>query len=125
MAYNITNLSSTSTIKKFIFIVIFIVSLVIIKNLATSIYDLWSKQDLVVDTRDELENEKKENLKLKAQLTYVKSEEFIETEARDKLFMVKEGEKGVIVPSDLLIKKKEKDLEEIPAWKQWVNLFTN
>lgn len=123
MAYNITKSSSASTIKKIGFVIFVLVCLFIIKNLVTSIYNLWSKQDLVIETREELEKEKKDYKKLKAQLSYVKSDEFIETEARDKLFMVKEGEKGVIVPKNLIVTESKEKKVELPPWKQWINLF--
>jgi len=100
-----------------------IICIVVINTLARSIYDLWHKQDLVVKAKDDLKHEKLENLELKAQLAYVKSDEFVETEARDKLFMVKPGEADVIVPEDLIKVEEEKEVIIVPAWQQWVNLF--
>lgn len=123
MAYNITKLRSSSTIKKIAFFVTIIVSIIIINGLIRSIYDLWSKQDLVVNARDELDIEKQKNEELKAQLSYVKSDEFIEEQARNKLFLVKPGESGVIVPRNLIEKKEEKKVVIIPNWQQWINIF--
>ena len=112
MAYNITKLRSTSTIKKVAFIFIIIISLIII-----------NKQDLVDKARQDLNVKKQENEELKVQLTYVKSNEFVESQARDKLFLVKPGESAVIVPPELIKKKKKEKPPPLPAWKQWVNLF--
>lgn len=123
MAYNITKLRSSSTLKKVSFFVIIIVSVIIINGLVRSIYDLWNKQDLVVNARTELNKEKQKNEELKAQLGYVKSDEFIEQQARNKLFLVKPGESGVIVPKDLIKKREEKKVEVTPNWQQWINLF--
>lgn len=123
MAYNITKISSTSTVKKILYILIVIVCILIINGLIHSIYDLWKKQDLVASAREELVREKRENQELKAQLVYVQSEEFVEEEARNKLFMVKPGEAGVIVPQELIKKKEEKKEVFVPNWQQWVNLF--
>jgi cell division protein FtsB len=123
MAYNITKLSSTSTAKKAAFFITIIVCLIIINGLVRSIWDLWHKQDLVVNAKHELSKQKQENQELKAQLTFVKSNEFVEKEARDKLFLVKPGESGVIVPQNLIQKKEEKVVIVAPNYIQWVNLF--
>ncbi len=123
MAYNITKLSGASTIKKFFYFVVIIISLITIQNLVRSIYNLWNKQDLVVKAKKDLDREKQENQQLKTELSYVKSQEFIEEEARNKLFMVKPGESGVIVPQDLIKKKEVKKEIELSNWQQWINLF--
>jgi cell division protein FtsB len=123
MAYNITKLSSTSTVKKIIFLITIVASILIINSLVRSIFDLWGKQGLLVKANDELSRQKEENRDLRQQLSYVKSDQFIEEEARDKLFMVKPGESGVIVPQNLLSQKEVKKVIVLPAWQQWVNLF--
>ena len=94
--------------KKVLFFAGVLICILTINGLARSIYDLWHKQDVVVSSKTDLEKEKKENERLKQQLVFVKSQEFIESEARNKLFMVKPGESGVIVPTDLIEKKVEK-----------------
>lgn len=100
-----------------------IVCLFIINGLVRSIYDLWHKQDLVVSAKTELERERKENERLNQQLVLVQSQAFIESEARNKLLMLKPGESGVIVPQELIEKKVEKKAPEPPNWQKWVNLF--
>lgn len=77
----------------------------------------------MVKAKKELIREKQENQRLKVQFSYVKSEEFVESEARNKLFMVKPGESGVIVPQDLIKKKEEKREIELANWQLWINLF--
>lgn len=109
--------------KKILFFAGILICVVTINGLARSIYDLWHKQDVVVSARIELEKEKKENERLKQQLVLVNSQEFIESEARNKLLMVKPGEEGVIVPSDLIEKKAPKKVSEPPNWQKWINLF--
>ena len=125
MAYNITNLSTTSTVKKIIFFAAIIVCLVVINNLARSIYDLWNKQDLIVNANNDLKKEKEENLKLKQEFVRVKNTNFIEEEARDKLFLVKPGESGVILPSNIGEDSKKEIVvkDESPNWQKWVNRF--
>jgi len=77
----------------------------------------------VVKAKNNLEKEKKDNLRLKSQLTFVKSDQFIEEEARNKLFMVKPGESGVILPSNLGSGKPGAPARELPNWQKWLNLF--
>lgn len=123
MAYNITKMSSPSTIKKIFFAVVIIACMIVIQNLIRSIYDLWNKQDLVIKAQKDLDREKQEYQRLKAQLTFVKSEEFIEEEARNNLFLVKPGESEVIVPEELIKKRRIKDKPETPNWQKWINLL--
>ncbi len=110
--------------KKIFFLATIIILLVIIQNLIVSIYDLWSKRDIVAKASQTLENEKKKNQELKAKLEEVENTEFIETEARNKLFLVKPGEQEVIIPDELVEKKEVKKPEkEIENWEKWLSLF--
>lgn len=108
--------------KRVIFFIILIVSMFIIKNLVSSIYNLWQKQDLIVSAQKELENEKERNQEIKSKLSYVKSQEFIEEEARNKLFLVKEGEKEILLPP-LPSSQDKKQEPPKPNWKKWMELF--
>lgn len=123
MAYNIIKSNPASTIKTVLFIVAVIISLIIINVLARSIYDTWQKKDLVVKAKTNLIQEKEENRKLKLQLSMAKNPEFVEKEARDKLFMVKPGESGVIIPQELVKEKKDKEVKIVPNYRQWINLL--
>lgn len=112
--------------KKILFISTIIASIFIINNLVRSIYTLWNKQDLLVKAEKNLEVKKKENEELKKQLVVVKSPDFVEKEARNKLFMVKPGESQIVIPEDLLkasesAKQRVQDLR--PNWKKWWDLF--
>lgn len=107
--------------KKVLFIVIVSVLLVIINNLIRSIYDIWQKKDFVTQAEKELSFQKQENQRLKSALSYSKTQEFIEREARNKLFMVKEGEQKVLLSKDSEEVQEKK--EKLPNWKQWWNLF--
>lgn len=109
--------------KKILFFAVVIVCLITINGLVRSIYDLWKKQDLLVSAQKDLESAKKENQKLRKDLSYVKSNEFVESEIRNKLFLVKPGESGVIIPSSLTAKKPPVPIPEPPNWQKWLNLF--
>jgi cell division protein FtsB len=110
--------------KKALYIVIVIVCLLIINGLLRSIYDLWSKQDLLVSAQKELEAEKLKNAKLKGELSFVQSDQFIDETAHNKLFLVKPGEQQVLISKDLISKNEaKKRAENIPNWQKWLQLF--
>jgi cell division protein FtsB len=112
--------------KKVVYLLILIVSLFIINNLIRSIFSLWQKHDLIGEAQKELQQEKNENQRLQDQLDRVKRAEFVEEEARNKLFMVKPGEKVVIMgntPSSADQKRSASKVVSIPTWRQWWNLF--
>ena len=108
--------------KKIIFIIIVVILLFIINNLVNSVFNIWQKKDFVTQSQKELDFQKQENQRLKSALSYSQTQEFIEREARDKLFMVKEGEQKVLIPQE------SENSQEIlkdndPNWKKWWNLF--
>lgn len=110
--------------KKAAFILIVIVLLLIINGLVHSIYDLWNKKDLVASARRELAQEELKNKKLKADLSYVQTNQFIEQQARNKLFLVKPGEQQVLISQNLIDNSKsQKPAQNIPNWQKWLNLF--
>ena len=107
--------------KKIIYIGGMLVLVLIINGLAHSIYDLWSKRDVLTEAQRTLEREKEENQKLKQDLSRVNTREFIEQEARNKLFLAKPDERVVIIP--VASKSAEKKVAEKPNWKKWIDLF--
>lgn len=111
--------------KRIGFSIFVIVSLVIIYNFVHSIYTLLHKKDVLVQAQLQLKQVKQENTNLKKQLQTVKSSEFVEEQARDKLFLVKPGESTVVIPKNLLptpTLPPEKRAEE-PNWTKWLELF--
>lgn len=114
--------------KRILYVVIFIFSLFIINNLLRSIYNLWQKNDLISDAASQLEKEKKEHEKLNNELEKVKNINFVEEEARNKLFLVKPGEHTVIIGNEKLDDKKKSDASEkiLRPWEEWSKfLFGN
>lgn len=112
--------------KKVVYLLILIVSLFIINNLIRSIFSLWQKHDVIGEAQKELQQEKNEHQKLQDQLDRVKRTEFVEEEARNKLFMVKPGEKVVIMGDNSPTSNEKKSSPKviaIPIWRQWLNLF--
>lgn len=109
--------------KKVASIFVLILCLIIGINLIHSIYSLWKKQDLIVGAKLELEKEKKEQESLQKKLSVVKKEDFIEEEARNKLFLAKPNETEILIPQDDLNKKSPLKKSEIPNWQKWLTLF--
>src|SRR3989338_1957933 len=108
--------------KKILFIIVVVMLVVIINNLAYSIYDIWQKKDFVMQAQKELDFQKQENQRLKSALSYSQTQEFIERQARDKLFMVKKGEQRILLPQESE-KEAQENKDNLPNWKQWLNLF--
>ncbi len=114
-------------LKKIAFFIFIVFSLFIINDLTHSIYNLWQKRDLVDRARRTLNTEKKKNDELKIKLNDVAKPQFIEKEARDKLFLVKPGEGIVVVEPTVYMQASgssaEKSMNKQPYWKQWWETF--
>ena len=111
--------------KRISFLIIIIILFFIILHLLTSIYDLWHKQDLLTNSRQELQQTKQENISLHQQLKKVTSPQFLDQEARDKLLLVKPGESEVLIDQNLLQASGSADTHKAPKpyWQQWLDLF--
>lgn len=115
------------SLKKIVFFVFIVFSLFIINDLSHSIYNLWQKNDLIDRARRTLSTEKKKNDEIKNRLKDVAQPQFIEKEARDKLFLVKPGE-GVVVALPTVYMQAsgsstEKSINSQSNWKQWWETF--
>jgi cell division protein FtsB len=109
--------------RKISFIITVIVLILIINNLVSSIWNTWQKKDVVSQAQKELSIQKQENQRLKSALSYAKTPEFIEKEARDKLFMTKVGEQKVLLPQDSGNLQELSKENNDPNWRKWWNLF--
>ena len=110
--------------KKITFIIIIVILLLVINGLLHSIWDIWQRKDVVLQAQNALSVEKQENQRLKSAFSYSQTQEFIEKEARNKLFMVKEGERKVLIPKELEGGGGNLTVgENVPNWKKWRNLF--
>ena len=109
--------------KKVLFIIIVVTLLIIVNNLVRSIFDILQKKDFVTEVDKELVYQKQENQSLRSRLAYSQTPEFIEKEARDKLFMVKKGEQKVLIPKESEFSNESLKKDNSPNWKKWWNLF--
>lgn len=114
------------SIKHIAFFTSIIVALFVINGLIHSIYATWQKQHVALQARQELEKERQENKLLKEKLKIVSQPQFVEEEARNKLFLAKPGESVIVFSPDVLrasqsARPKPQDLR--PNWKKWWELF--
>lgn len=110
--------------------VLLIIGIYLVVSLSRSILLFWSKQDVLKKAEQKVALDMKKNQELSEQLAQVRSQEFVEEQARNKLNLARPNETVVVVPKDLVgqiatysgqIKGENKP--GIPNWKQWWNLF--
>lgn len=108
--------------KKLAVIIVIIFLLILIKNLAFSLIESLQSGSTTQKLTKELTSEQKKNTFLKEQLNLVRTKEFVEQEAREKLGLVRPNEKLVV-----LRKQKERQdaqsLDDKQNWQKWWNLF--
>lgn len=97
-------------------------SLYLIVSFSKDIYNLWKKSQEIGNEQTKLENLKQENQQLKEKLEYVKTQEFVEKEARDRLGLVWEGEAVVIMPEKIMNNEFNQPAY-VPIWEKWWQLF--
>jgi len=88
-----------------------------------NVWKLYKAGDKVEVARKELAEVQAEQEKLKAQLEYVQSDEFVEREAREKLGLGKPGEEVVIVPSPPNPKSQAPNSKTEANWHKWWKLY--
>lgn len=101
-----------------------VLSLVI--NFSRDIIRLLKNRERIDQAKEKLQKTETEHQQLKMQKNSFQTEEFIEREARNKLFMGKEGEVVVLLPEELKALEEEKlevEEKELSIWRQWLELF--
>ncbi|PIT89027.1 MAG: hypothetical protein COU27_02575 [Candidatus Levybacteria bacterium CG10_big_fil_rev_8_21_14_0_10_36_7] len=107
---------------KKIALVIFIIFLIVLsRNAFISIRDKLKTTTTTQDLKQNLEEEETKNRFLKQKLSYVKSSEFVEEQAREKLGMVKSDEYTVVSASKTLSNKTAEAPK--PNWKKWIEMI--
>ena len=112
---------------RFILTIIFIISLYLIVSFTRDLWFLRQKVEEAGKGQLNLEELYLENEALKKQLEHVKSQAFLEKEAREKLGMAKEGETTLILPENfkekLGLDRPQKKEQPLPNWQKWWKLF--
>ncbi len=110
-------------LKKILPFLIIILLLIVIRNNISSISSTLNNNNSETTLAKRLSEEKKKNQYLKEKLSYVKTEEFIEEEAQDKLGLLRKGEYFVIAPTPAPLNSEEFVIDDRPNWQKWVELF--
>ena len=110
-------------IKKILpFIIIFLL-LLLIKNNIISIFNSLNNTNTTGNLTHQLEEKKRENKYLKERLSYVKSDQFVQEQAQEKLGLLKPGEYFVIAPTATPVSSDTVSFDDRPNWKKWWDLF--
>lgn len=114
--------------KKPFFLLLLIIVLIIAYNLIAQIVATLRSGERLQTTASQLQDLEAKNKELKKKLADVKSSDFIEQQARDKLGLGKAGETIVVIPdqkinSVLGISQESKQEVRLPNWQGWLKLF--
>ena len=114
-------------LRKIILTAIILLSFVIIYNLLRQITDAVSSEDRLSAQAEAVYQLETTNRQLKKKLSEVKSPQFIEKEARDKLGLGKPGETIVVIPEEKLksVMEASNSAQDIrlPNWLGWWRVF--
>ena len=113
-----------------IILVVLVVGVYFIVALWRNLGDFSGLDGRVSEVEDEVSELRRENEELKRLSEKTTSDEFVEQEIRDKLGLVKPGEKVVILPEEYIddsggfVESSEpSEVKELENWKKWWNLF--
>lgn len=101
-----------------------LILIILIRNATVSILSLKKDETTLINLKKQLDEEKKTNEFYTQRLIYVKKNEFVESEARNKLNLTRPGE-FVIVGSEIdrnRLNNGEFDYNK-PNWKKWYEMF--
>lgn len=107
-------------------LLIFVFGFYLVISLSREWFNLMKKGEKIGKMKGKAEELRIKNEKLKERLEYVKSEEFVEKEARDKLNMAKEDEVIVVLPEKLEVRGQRLGAssdEDLSNWQKWLRLF--
>lgn len=124
MAYNNTGSASMSIVRKAFKVLLLLFLVFAIVSLSGNTINLINRGLVVRKEKQELETLKQNNEQLKARLDYVKTDQFLEQEARNSLGLTKD-ESILILPEDILGTEEVVDDSkgQFPPWRQWWELF--
>lgn len=95
---------------------------VVLFNLVRQTFILWNADQRITEAQSKVAMLKGQNERLKKDLEYYRTEDFVEREARNKLNLVRPGEVVVLVPSPTPLAKAIADYKD-PNWKKWWKLL--
>ena len=112
--------------KKFVIVVIILLSLLVGYNLVSQIIEAAKSGDRLSAAADIVYKLEIKNKELKKKLEDIQSPQFMEQEARNKLGLGKSGETVVIIPDEKIkqvLGATESAQIRLPNWLGWWRLF--
>jgi cell division protein FtsB len=124
MAYNNTGSASMSIARKAFKVLLLLFLVFAIVSLSGNTINLINRGLVVRKEKQELEALKQNNEQFRARLDYVKTDQFLEQEARNSLGLTKD-ESILILPEDILGTEEVIDDSkgQFPPWWQWWELL--
>lgn len=95
-------------------------------NLLNQITDTLNASDRLSKIAEDVYRAEVKNKELKKKLSEIKSPQFIEEQARNKLGLAKEGETVVIIPDEKIkqiLGATEAAQPRLPNWLGWLRVF--
>ncbi len=112
-----------SIMKKILLVLlIFLLSLAIYR-IIHSIKDTYNSFHHSERLKQELVQKQRKNIFLQERLEYVRTDSFINEQARDQLGLVQKDEFVILAPPPKDTSFDISSLEKIPAWKKWLIIF--
>ena len=113
-------------VKKITFGIIILIVIVVAYNLINQIISTLSVSDRLGQALESVHQAEIKNKELKKKLSEIKSPEFIEEQARDKLGLAKPGETVVIIPDEKIkeiLGATSSSEPKFPNWLGWFKVF--
>lgn len=111
-----------SRMKKIVLIILILTLLTVIYRILSSIISSYNNSNSSQTLKSALEEEESKNAFLKEKLKYVQTEDFVSTQARNQLGLVKKDEYVILAPPP---EKKTLTVgtDQKSNWKKWVEVF--
>lgn len=114
-------------VKKFVVVVIILISIVAGYNLISQIIEAAKSGERLSEAADTVYKLEMKNKELKKRLEGIQAPQFIEEEARNKLGLSKKGETVVIIPDEkikqVLGVTESANAKRLPNWLGWWKIF--
>ena len=93
-------------------------------NVLQSWFSLSQRGDVLKNAADKVTEEEEKKIRLERELARVKSPDYIEEQAREKLNLSREGEITVIAPTISIAEEPTPTpVENLSNWQKWLKVF--
>ncbi len=122
------NIVNKMNLKKLLTLPVLILGLLVVFQLSRSIISIYGRGGRVKELVAEVAGLEKKKQDLEQEKAFRQTPEFIEREARDRLRMVKEGERILVLPGEQneessKFKVQSSKNEEKKNWEKWIDFW--